>query len=482
MKRRQWAALLLVVVVALAFQGSRGLYETTEGRYAEAAREMAAGGDWLTPHLDGNPHWTKPPFTYWALAAGIEALGRNGWGLRAFNALAFIGMAMGVYGIGRALWDESTGLLAMLIAATAPFSVLGLNSISTDMPLALWETLAVLCFWLAMRTGRARYVNAMWASFGLAFLTKGPPGLLALLAILVFVWARRGRDGGAPRLARVEGIAAFLVIAFGWYALQVARDPSLARYLVHDELYGRMATGMHHRNARWFMPLVIYGPALTLGLGLWFFDAFPLGARAWRNRRVRRAALSPETGFALLWLTVPLVVLSMSRSRLPLYVLPLMAPAALGLAHAALTLRPRERALRRGVVLAVAGGVLCIALKGVAARVPSASNMAQLRDAVAASPGERVIAVDAGRLYGLDFYLDGRLERVDSAHLTAALADGRPAVLVLPRGAAPLLDGICAMPGVRCENDTTSSRYYRVCRMEGAVLESDTMSGRGAVR
>lgn len=45
---------------AAAFHGARGLYETTEGRYAECAREMAQAGTWLEPVLNGHPHWTKP--------------------------------------------------------------------------------------------------------------------------------------------------------------------------------------------------------------------------------------------------------------------------------------------------------------------------------------------------------------------------------------------------------------------------------------
>lgn len=55
------------LIAALIFHGTRGLYETTEGRYAECAREMAQSGSWLEPTLNNAPHWTKPPVTYWAI-------------------------------------------------------------------------------------------------------------------------------------------------------------------------------------------------------------------------------------------------------------------------------------------------------------------------------------------------------------------------------------------------------------------------------
>ena len=44
---------LLALVASIAFQGSRGLYETTEGRYAEVAREMLRSGNYLEPTLLG---------------------------------------------------------------------------------------------------------------------------------------------------------------------------------------------------------------------------------------------------------------------------------------------------------------------------------------------------------------------------------------------------------------------------------------------
>ena len=78
----------VAVLVAFSFQGTRGLYGTTEGRYAESAREMLETGHGLVPQLDYQPHWTKPPLSCWTIAGGMALLGVNEWGARLSGALA----------------------------------------------------------------------------------------------------------------------------------------------------------------------------------------------------------------------------------------------------------------------------------------------------------------------------------------------------------------------------------------------------------
>ena len=45
-----------------------GLVGPDEPRYAAVAREMAESGDWVTPHLNGQPWFEKPALYYWCAA------------------------------------------------------------------------------------------------------------------------------------------------------------------------------------------------------------------------------------------------------------------------------------------------------------------------------------------------------------------------------------------------------------------------------
>ena len=54
--RERWTYLGLSVFLAMLWFATlslRPLFNPDEGRYAEIAREMLTGGDWVIPHLNG---------------------------------------------------------------------------------------------------------------------------------------------------------------------------------------------------------------------------------------------------------------------------------------------------------------------------------------------------------------------------------------------------------------------------------------------
>ena len=135
-----------VLSFALAFQGSRPLWEPDEGRYATVAVHMNRSGDYLVPRLHHEyPHFTKPPLTYWSIAAAMEAVGESEWALRLPNALAFAATALLVYGIGRRLCPDQA-VLAATVYATFLLPTIAANIANSDTLLTAFEALAVWGF------------------------------------------------------------------------------------------------------------------------------------------------------------------------------------------------------------------------------------------------------------------------------------------------------------------------------------------------
>src|SRR5690606_37350623 len=183
-----WIA-ALALVLALLLPGLRGIWDADEGRYTNVALQMVDSGAWLSPHRsEQTGHWTKPPLTYWAIAASVEVFGRNPWAARLPGSLAYLLCAWLAFRIARRLAPGSERVAALAFATMLlPFGAA--HYITTDFLLAAAEALAMWGF-VEARFGDRRYARRwlalMWAGFGLAFLTKGPPGLLPLLAVFAF--------------------------------------------------------------------------------------------------------------------------------------------------------------------------------------------------------------------------------------------------------------------------------------------------------
>ncbi len=376
--------------------------------------------------MEYRPHWSKPPLTYWAIASGILLIGRNELGVRLYGAVAWIIAIGAVVWLGTLTEGIEVGYLAGLIYATSPLTILGSNAVSADMPLALWELLAVLAYWAAVRSleghGRRsrRWIIGMWAFLGLAFLTKGYPALLALLVILVFHITGRRRGADLPRLLEPAGLLLFVFVGFSWFIAVTWKDPGLLTYYWREEFVARLTTEHFHRNPEWYKPFVIYLPGICLGLGPWsYYWIKTLKDRgAWQGEELAHAVPSDVMSrrFLRLWLIIPLAILFLSRSRLLLYILPFFPPVSLmvaSLINRRLGLTAHRRSFTQ---VAAVTALLMIAAKGIIARIPVEADMRPLYRAVAPSgrPQGPVFLVDEGKHYGLWFYLDGDIERVTS--------------------------------------------------------------------
>ena len=196
---------LAIVLYACLLQGVRPLYSPDEGRYTDVALMMLDDGDWLHPMLHPEvPHWSKPPLTYWSIAASVGALGHTEFAARLPGALAFAATILLLGRLGRRFVPAQPWLPA-LVYATFAFPPAASNLVTTDSLLALWETLQVVAFvelWWAADAREARRARRLLGlALALAFLTKGPPGLLAFAACFVFA----GWSEGARGLRRAFG-------------------------------------------------------------------------------------------------------------------------------------------------------------------------------------------------------------------------------------------------------------------------------------
>jgi 4-amino-4-deoxy-L-arabinose transferase-like glycosyltransferase len=353
-----WRQTLLVVLAVgwLASLGARPLYKPDEARYGEIAREMAQSGDWLTPRLNGFKYFEKPPLQYWASAAALKAFGEHDWSVRLWTGvMALFGVGLTFYA-GRRLFSPRAGVLAALVLASCPLYV-ALGQISTlDMGVAVFLSAAVFAFAIGQSTSEAstarRWILVAWAACGLAVLSKGLIGVV-LPAASVALYVLLRRDWALlARLEPVRGAGLFLAIAAPWFIAVSLRNSEFARFFFVQEHWQRFTTTMHHREH----PVWYFLPVLAAGVFPWLLAVVAGWARAARS--LRGGPFSPEL-FLGLWALVVLVFFSLSHSKLPPYILP-MLPALAALTGAYLAGEPRRGLLAAQCLLVAAAGVFLL--------------------------------------------------------------------------------------------------------------------------
>ena len=334
--------LTLAVLLPLVPAGRRVIWESNEARYPLLAQDILDHGRWLVPELRGQLYLNKPQLYFWTIAVASLPAGRVSELSAALpsilSALAAVAAALA---IGTRLWGRRAGLLAGLIAATAPpFFVFGHLAIP-DMMLAACLTWALYWFLRAGSSGWARGpLTAFYVCVALAIGTKGPPGYAALAAAAITVLGTEGPRG----LARLRP-------ALGLVILALAALPWIVPYYVQS--HGKFESDVLVRHyGVWLFrgtPLArVEGVAQTLVSFLPWSIFLVAAVWSWRgapDEGRRRIALWTGTLWALLVFT------GIPRAHYLLPVYPLLALlTAEGLARARADGSPR--ALRLAVAVA----------------------------------------------------------------------------------------------------------------------------------
>ncbi|MFO1425814.1 MAG: phospholipid carrier-dependent glycosyltransferase [Steroidobacteraceae bacterium] len=352
-----WRFWLLLGLLWCATLPLRPLLDPDEGRYAEIPREMVASGDWVTPRLNGLKYFEKPALQYWATAAFYELFGTSAWASRLWGTgLAFLALPL-VYGFARRLGrPPAEALVAACVLAINPYYGLLAHVNLLDQAFSTLLCAAMFCFVLAQCEGRApghdasapghggpashrerAWMLAAWAGLALAVLSKGIVAIVLTGGALALYMIAERDFGVLKRMHFAAGLALFLAIAAPWFMVVQLRNPEFAGFFFVHEHFARFLTKVHRRTGRWyFLPILLLALLPFLGAvrealrQAWRAPAAPGGFRAQR--------------FLLWWCVATVGFYSVSQSKLPPYVMPVMPALAVLLAA---PLLEGARALRR---------------------------------------------------------------------------------------------------------------------------------------
>jgi len=351
--------LFLSLITFFLGLGRQAITDSDEAFYAEAAREMVEGNDWLTPHFNYEDRWQKPILYYWFSAAAFAGTDATEFMARLGSALSGVGLVLLTWSAARRLLaDPAAAWLAGAIAATCYGYFAMARAALPDLPLALFITATI---WAALRaTDPAERFPTSWAAIaglaaGLGFLTKGPLGLVIPAIVLMPIWWRERRRVVIRPADVTIAFVLFAISGLPWYAVMwaVHGTPYLKSFFVADNLERFATTRYNDFRAIWY-----YVPILIGGLLPWTIYALVLPWRIVRDLIHRRRTLTDVEWRLLIWTLAPLLLFTISVGKQPRYILPVLPPIAMmvgaGIANR-IAAASRDRAARLELTIATAG-------------------------------------------------------------------------------------------------------------------------------
>jgi 4-amino-4-deoxy-L-arabinose transferase-like glycosyltransferase len=311
-----------------------GLVGADEPRYAQVAREMLMRHDYITPILYGRPWLEKPALFYWRAMFSFREFGVHDWTARFPSASFALALVFLIY-LHIRRFRKGGELDAALITATCVGIVAFARGASTDMQLAAPFCIGMLGWYAWYETDKKFWLFDLYFFNAAATLAKGPVApFLAFCIILTFATLRR-EWSLLRRTIWWPGIALYLAIVLPWYIAVTRRNPDFIRVFFFQHNLERFTTNRYEHD----QPLWYYLAVALFALLPWtvislraLVDAIRESINEWRARRAKYHYVGHERfgdafpEFLVLWAIFPIFFFSLSRSKLPGYILPSIPP------------------------------------------------------------------------------------------------------------------------------------------------------------
>jgi 4-amino-4-deoxy-L-arabinose transferase-like glycosyltransferase len=328
-------ALLILFCIFLFFVNLNrwDLWNPDEPRYAQVAREIVNGGDWILMHFNGKTYGDKPPLFFWLIAfSSYLWQGFNSFSARFPSAFFGTLTVLVTFFLGRILYSSRTGFLSGLVLATSlEFAYLSTRA-NIDVTLTFFTTAALFCFYQWHRStkeeggrekpARGLSIYGFYGGMALATLAKGPVGfILPLLVSLIYLSLQK--DWKAIKGMRLlPGMLLFMVIVLSWYLSAVV---SGGRDYLQETLF-KHTVDAYAKGWTHVRPIYYYLYNFPIDFMPWIFFVPAAIAYGYSREKMEKRR---EFSFLLLWFVIIFIFFSLSKGKRALYLLPLYPAVSL---------------------------------------------------------------------------------------------------------------------------------------------------------
>lgn len=385
MKTDQIRIVALFSALYLVMLGGSYLWDWDETVYAAAAKQMYERDDWIVPIVtyrdDGTPFYgDKPILMYWGMILSFHVFGTNEFAARFPSAVYGILSLLLVYQLTCRLFQRHIARKTVLVLGTMILYAVEARAVTTDATLMFWTTAALLCYVCGvykppdrpdteLRVLDENYAGGpeyreegvyfpksyrccllLYFCLGMAFLDKGPVGVVLPMAVLgMFMLIKRLPPLDKPRawplrllrpfhplhflrtvwaMRPVTAIVVMSLVAGPWYlAVHRATGGAWTHLFFGVHNFDRATAAMEGHgyplDFLWYYPASLL--AITFPWSLFFAPALLHTIRRLRLGTPFRDGYC----FAICWACVYMGVFSLVDTKMPNYIFISSAGAAI---------------------------------------------------------------------------------------------------------------------------------------------------------
>lgn len=318
---------ILVFAAAIFFGfyklGVQELNNADEGIYANISLEMQQTGDYLVPKYSGHPWLEKPALHFWLNQISFKFFGLTALAIRIMPALFFILNCLLLYWWSKKIWNNQSGLLAIIFFILSQLFVtehIGRTG-DFDMALIFFELIALLSYWHLKVSAKCR-----WWILGIALGLAGGFWVKSLMIIPVFLiiffdWLTTSRDKKLLKQIILSFILSLIFIS-PWL---VGNYFFLQEPFMHDFWRAQIANRVNSNFGNHLRPIWWYLWFLSWSIAPFFYLSILAIINGFKNFK--------KNSILLLWFVIILSLFSLVHSKMHWHILPVVIPLLMILAN-----------------------------------------------------------------------------------------------------------------------------------------------------
>ncbi|MHB8880146.1 MAG: ArnT family glycosyltransferase [Thermodesulfovibrionales bacterium] len=400
--------------------GNGSLKAYDEGFWGQIAREIIVEKQgWLTLHFNRQPYLYYPPLNIWLMAVSLNIFGVGEFGVRFWSALCGFATVMVTYFFAQRLF------LSRMTAFFSAAALLGFTQFvkyakmgMMDGPLVLCITLGLYFFWRGHEN--ERFYSLAGIMTGIGFMMKSFAAFQLPIVIAAYA-CMTSRRGLLLNTWLLSGFIAGFILCLPWHIYEyIQYGPAFTDSYFLYNILKRSVTALDGNSGNSFHYL---GVLVTKNIPLGAVSLITVPAMVFALRREKDVRRRAALALICIAATAPVILFSLVRTKVAIYLLPAYPFLAMSVAYAAMSFveaKPPERQRR----LAAIALLLCL--------IPLLRVIADKHRTLDFDPGLKRLALSAKEhspagdvlyLYGIPeagvilFYSERNFEFVDATRL-----------------------------------------------------------------